>query len=141
MRKSNITALFEADIRTVWDIVTDNSNYTWRSDLSKIKILDDGKRFVEYTKNGFSTTFTVTLKDVCKRYEFDMENQNFAGHWIGIFTKAANGGTKIDFTEELNIKNPVMEVLSYLFLNLKKMQKTYVRDLREELSKRKELTK
>jgi len=133
MRKSSITATFQANIQSVWNVVTDNENYTWRSDLLKIDIFDGGNRFIEYTKDGYSTTFTVTVKEACKRYEFDMENKNFVGHWTGIFTESENGGTKIDFTEELNIKNPIMEILSYLFMNLKKMQQTYVSDLRKKL--------
>lgn len=62
MRRSNITATFQADIQTVWNIVTDNENYTWKS------------------------------------------------------------------------RNPIMEFLSYLFMNIKKMQETYVSDLRKELA-------
>ena len=136
MRKSSITATFEADVKTIWNIVTDNNNFLWRSDLAKIEILDDGKRFVEYSKGGFSTTFTITSNEAFKLYKFDMENKNFIGHWTGIFNETENGGTKIDFTEELHIKNPIMEILSYLFMNLKKMQETYINDLRKELIKR-----
>lgn len=55
MKKSSITALFKSDIEAVWSVVTDNQNYSWRSDLSKIDILGDGKTFIEYTKKGFPT--------------------------------------------------------------------------------------
>lgn len=133
MRKSNITAVFNADIETVWNIVTDNSNYSWRSDLSKIEQADDGKTFTEFAKEGFETTFTITVKEPCTHYEFDMNNNNFTGHWIGIFSKTENNGTKIDFAEEIRITIPVMEILSYLFMNLKKMQLTYIRDLKHTL--------
>lgn len=134
MRKSNITASFKADIKTVWDIVTDNENNTWRSDLSKIEIIGGGDRFIEYTKEGYQTQFHITTKEPYERYEFDMENKNFKGHWVGVFTEIAGGGTQIDFTEELNIKNPLMEVLSYLFMNLKKIQEQYISDLRKALN-------
>ncbi len=133
MRKANITAAFKADIHTVWDIVTNNEDYAWRSDLSKIVISKDGNSFIEYTKDGYQTNFTIIVKESYSRYEFDMENDNFTGHWIGIFSENKNNGTNIDFTEELHIKNPVMELLSYLFMNLKKMQATYVVDLRRKL--------
>ena len=36
MRKSSITATFEADVKTIWNIVTDNNNFLWRSDLANI---------------------------------------------------------------------------------------------------------
>lgn len=133
MRKSNITATFTADVETVWKVVTDNSNYKWRSDLSKIEQAEDGKNFIEFTKEGYETTFTITVKEPYTRYEFDMSNNNFTGHWIGIFSKTENNGTKIDFTEEIKIKNPVIEILSYLFMNLKKMQLTYISDLKKAL--------
>lgn len=61
MAVSNIKAEFDCDIHSVWDVVTSLENYSWRSDLSKIDILGENK-FVEYTKNGFPTTFTVTKK-------------------------------------------------------------------------------
>lgn len=132
MRTSTITATFSGDVQKVWNIVTDNKNYSWRSDLSKIEIVDDDS-FIEYTKNGFQTLFTITVKQPYECYEFDMQNKNIGGHWTGVFTKTAEGGTQIDFTEEIEIANPVMRVLSYLFMNLKDMQKTYVADLRKVL--------
>ena len=133
MRKSNITATFKADIHTIWDIITNNKDYAWRSDLSKIIILKDSNSFTEYTKDGYQTDFTITVKEPYSRYEFNMENKNFTGHWIGIFSETQNKGTKIDFTEELHIKSPIMELLSHLFMNLKKMQETYIADLRKKL--------
>lgn len=133
MRRSNITACFKADRRTVWDIVTDNENYGWRSDLAKVEISPDGNSFTEFTKDGYQTNFTITVKEPYNRYEFDMENMNFKGHWVGLFSQTPNNGTKIDFTEELHIKSKVMELLSYLFMNIKKMQAIYVADLRKKL--------
>lgn len=43
--------------------------------------------------------------------------------------------TKIDFTEELKIKNFFVELISYLFMNLKKLQLTYIADLKKRLEK------
>lgn len=132
MRKSSVTAKFSVDIDTVWNTVTDNENYEWRSDLSKIEIINNDE-FIEYTGEGYQTQFHITMKEPNKRYEFDMENKNFSGHWVGIFTELDHGETQIDFTEELNIRNPIMEILSYLFMNLKKMQEQYINDLRKAL--------
>lgn len=133
MRKSSISATFQADVQTVWNIVTDNNNYAWRSDLTKIEILEGGNRFIEYTKDGFSMNFTITAKEDLKRYEFDMENKNMTGHWVGIFNNTEDNGTRIDFTEELYIRDPVMELLSHIFMNLKKIQQVYVTDLKKAL--------
>ena len=62
-----------------------------------------------------------------------MENKNFNGVWVGKFRETEDGGTEITFIEEIYIKSKVMEVLSHLFMNLKKMQNTYVKDLKVKL--------
>lgn len=131
MRKSTITAEFNADVKTVWDIVTDNGNYSWRSDLARIEV--SGDTFTEYTKQGFQTRFTITRREPYRRYEFDMENGNFTGHWTGTFSETGAGSTRVNFTETLNIRNPLMELLSYIGMPLKKIQKTYIADLRKAL--------
>ena len=103
MAASNIKAVFPCDIQKVWDVVTSLSNCSWRNDLSKVKIVSE-KEFIEYTKDGYPTKFTVTCTEICKRWEFDMENSNMKGHWTGIFTKKGDC-TEIDFTEEVTAKN------------------------------------
>lgn len=134
MRKSSITAILDADIQKVWNIVTNNENHQWRSDLSEIKIIDDN-HFVEYTKDGFTTEFTIRVKEQYRKYEFDMENQNMTGHWVGLFSETEEGTTKIDFVEELYIKNPLMEMLSYFVMSIKNIQERYIEDLKNELKK------
>ncbi|MDO5401992.1 MAG: polyketide cyclase, partial [Eubacteriales bacterium] len=99
MAISNIKAVFQQDIQKVWETVTSLENYAWRSDLSKIEILNE-KQFIEYTKEGYATTFTITVVEPCMRWEFDMENGNMKGHWVGVFTKK-DGLTEIDFTEDV----------------------------------------
>ncbi|MCR2032428.1 hypothetical protein [Anaerofustis stercorihominis] len=132
MRRSELVAAFKSDINTVWDVMTNNKDFSWRSDLDRIEILDK-ENFVEYTKDGFSTSFKITAKEKPHLYKFDMENKNFKGKWIGEFRETEDGGCEITFIEEIYIKSKVMEILSHLFMNLKKMQDTYVRDLKVKL--------
>lgn len=129
MAVSNIKVVLDKDIKEVWETVTSLDNYAWRSDLGKIEVLSD-KQFVEYTKDGYATTFTVTVTEPYKRWEFDMENDNIKGHWIGVFTEK-DGKTEIDFTEDVNAKKFFMKpfVKSYL----KKQQSQYVSDLKKAL--------
>lgn len=130
MATSNIKALIPSELRQVWDFVLDIENYTaWRSDLSKTEIISD-KQFIEYTKNGYPTTFTVTLVKPYRRWEFDMENSNMKGHWTGVFT-AKGDKTEIDFTEFVEAKKLLMKpfVKSYL----KKQQAQFVADIRKAL--------
>ena len=131
MATSNIKALIPSELRQVWDFVLDIENYTaWRSDLSKTEVISD-EQFIEYTKDGYPTTFTVTLVEPYRRWEFDMENSNMKGHWIGIFTAKADE-TEIDFTEQVEAKKLLMKpfVKSYL----KKQQIQFVADIMKNYS-------
>lgn len=129
MAVSNIIALFKGDVKSVWDTVTSLENYQWRSDLSKIEILNENQ-FIEYSKDGTATTFTVTACEPFKRWEFDMENANIKGRWIGIFAEK-DGQTEINFTEDVIAKKPLPKFLVKVFL--KKQQKQYVADLKNAL--------
>lgn len=131
MAISNIKAAFPCDIQTVWDTVTSLENYAWRSDLSRIEVTGE-HQFIEYTKDGYPTTFTVTCMEECKRWEFDMDNSNMSGHWTGVFTEA-DGQTEIAFTEEVFPKKFFMKPFVKAFL--KKQQALYVSDLRKALEK------
>ena len=126
MAVSNIKALIPGELQKVWELVLNTENYAaWRSDLSKTEVIND-EQFIEYTKDGYPTTFTVTVVDPYRRWEFDMENSNMKGHWIGIFT-ARGDKTEIDFTEQVEAKKLFMKpfVKSYL----KKQQAQFVADM------------
>ena len=131
MAISNIKVSLPCDIQKVWEAVTSLEDYAWRSDLGKIEIVNENQ-FIEYTKDGYATTFTITVKEPCNRYEFDMENGNMQGHWTGIFTKKGNS-TELDFTEDVTAKKLFMKpfVKGYL----KKQQQLYVSDLKKFLER------
>ncbi len=130
MAVANIKAVFSCEVEKIFQIVTSLTDYAWRSDISKIEILESGKEFVEYTKDGYATRFKITVFEPCQQYEFDMENENMKGHWIGVFSYS-DGKTMIDFTENVTAKKLIMKpfVKSYL----KKQQKAYVSDLKKEV--------
>ena len=132
MIKSNIKKQFSCDKNKLWDIITDNSNYKWRTDLLKIEIKDE-THFIEYTTNNFPTYFTITAKEKLKEYKFDLENTNLKGKWIGIFKELPNGNIELDFTEEIEVKNFIMKLLAKPYL--KSQQKKYMKDLENELNK------
>lgn len=129
MAVSNMKASFKCDIQRVWEVVTSLENYTWRSDLSKIEIINE-RQFIEYTKEGYATTFSVTAKEPCRRWEFDMENDNMKGHWTGVFTQN-NGCTEVDFTEDVTAKKVFMK--PFVKMYLKKQQAAYIQDLSKAL--------
>ena len=129
MAVSNTKAVFPSSVQKVWDTVTSVEACEWRSDLSKTEKLDD-KRFVEYTKDGYATTFTITAMEPCRRWEFDRENDNMKGHWTGIFN-AEGDETEVDFTEEVKAKKFYM--LPFVKSFLKAQQEQYIADLRKVL--------
>ena len=132
MTTSNIKESIDRDVRKVWETVLAIEKYSqWRSDLSKTEVINE-KQFIEYTKDDFPTTFTITVVEPYKRWEFDMENSNMKGHWIGIFT-SQNDKTEIDFTEQVTAKKFFMKpfVKSYL----RKQQAQFVMDLKKILEK------
>lgn len=129
MAVSNIKAILQYDIHKVWEVTTTVEQYTWRSDLGRTESLNE-KQFVEYTKEGFATTFTITVTEPYKRWEFDMENENMTGHWTGLFT-AKGESTEIDFTEEVTAKKFYMKPFLKPFL--KKQQAQFVADLEKAL--------
>lgn len=131
MIASNIKAVIQSDIQRVWEVVTAVENYTWRSDLSKTEILNE-KQFVEYTEQGYATTFTITAMEPYRRWEFDMENTNMKGHWVGIFTQKGDE-TEIDFTENVTVKKFLLKPFVKTFL--KKQQAQFVSDLKKALIK------
>lgn len=134
MAVSNIKAVLPCDVKMTWNIVTSLENYEWRSDLSRIEVVDE-RQFIEYTKDGYATMFTITACIPFERWEFDMENGNMKGHWIGVFS-AKDDQTEIDFTEDVIAKKWIMKpfVKSYL----KKQQALYVADLRKAVKHEKE---
>lgn len=130
MIQSNIKKAFRCDKEKLWNIITDNTNYSWRSDLSKILIVDKD-HFIEYTKDNFPTYFTITKKNKLKRYEFEIENTNIKGRWIGLFKEISDGCIELDFTEEVEVNSFMMKILAKPYL--KKMQKRYIKDLENAL--------
>lgn len=130
MATSNIRARIPSELHKVWDLILDIGNYAaWRSDLSKTEIISE-RQFIEYTKQGYPTTFTVTNVEPYKCWEFDMENSNMKGHWIGVFTDKGDE-TQINFTEDVEAKKLFMKpfVKSYL----KKQQEQFVADIKNAL--------
>ncbi len=131
MTTSNIKAIIQSDIHKVWEIISDINNYSvWRSDLSKTEAVNE-KQFIEYTKDGYPTTFTITVAEPYKCLEFDMENSNMKGHWIGIFTSKGTE-TEIDFTEQVIAKKFLLKPFLKPFL--KKQQARFVMDLKKALA-------
>lgn len=130
MAVSNLKATLICPIEIVWDTVTNLNDYSWRSDLKDVRIIDEHS-FIEITKDGIKTYFKITE---CIKYQswiFEIENKNIKGTWIGKFY-AEGDKTILDFTENIVSKKSILK--PFISLYLKRQQKIYFRDLKAKLN-------
>lgn len=130
MAVSNLRATLICPIEIVWDTVTNLNDYSWRSDLKDVRIIDE-YNFIEITKDGIETYFKITE---CIKYQswiFEIENKNIKGTWVGKFY-ADGDKTILDFTENIVSKKSILK--PFISLYLKRQQKIYFRDLKVKLN-------
>lgn len=131
MATSVLKTTINGNIHKVWEIVLAVDRYgTWRRDLREAKMLNE-RQFMEYTNGGYATTFTVTAVEPYHRWEFDIENNNIKGHWIGIFTEKGNE-TGINFTEYATAKKILMK--PFVPFYLRRQQAQFLADLKKALA-------
>lgn len=136
MTTSNIKAIIQCDIHKVWETVLAVERYhTWRSDVSKTELIDE-KQFIEYSPNGYSTTYTVTVVEQYRCWELDVRNSHTKGHWTIVFASEGSE-TEIDFTacvtaEKLSMRPIGKSVFEQTYL--KKAQTQFVTDLKKFLN-------
>lgn len=138
IRESKAEFILPYPVENIWNIITDNVHYDWRSDVEKVEIIDE-THFIEYPKKGKKTMFEITKKEKNSSYQFNITHAMFAGTWEGKLESLENGeSTKFTLIERLNIFSPFIGWLSKWMMDLKKMQKKYISDLIIQLEKEKE---
>ena len=131
VRVSKIEKELAYNIQVIWDVVTNNDDYIWRSDVKKIEKISNNK-FVEYGKN-YQIEFEIITFNEPVLYEFKMKSNIYTGVWRGEFIEISSERTKMVFTEKINFNNIFLKLLSYLMLNLEKLQEKYFEDLKNKL--------
>lgn len=135
MTTSNIKAIIHCDIHKVWETILAVEQYhTWRSDVSKTEMTTE-KQFTEYTKDGYSTMFTVTMVEPHRRWELDVENIHTKGHWTIVFA-SKDSETEIDLTacvaaKQLFLRPVGKSVFEQTYL--KKALTQFITDLKKAL--------
>lgn len=136
MTISNIKAVIQGDIHKVWETVLAVESYhIWRRDVSKTEVIDE-KQFIEYTKDGYSTTFMVIVAEPHRRWELDVENSHIKGHWTVVLASKGSE-TEIDFTACVTAKKLFMRPTGKSVFEkayLKKEQEQFVTDLKKSLA-------
>lgn len=132
-RKAERTTTFSASPEIIFNLITNNKNWKWRSNLRSVQILEsNGKNeiFKEVSKKGQKITFEVKSKIPYSKYEIQIiEADGFKGYWTGTLRETANGGTNLAFSEYITIENPFIKVLSYLFFDLGATIDQYLEDV------------
>lgn len=129
MAQARVLVTLDCPIQKVWDTVTDFSDSDWRSDLSKVQIIDLS-HFIESTKNDVSTYFTITRKIPYQEVCLTMENRYMKGQWIGKF-KGHETYTTLDFLEEVQPK--LFLLRPFVGWYLRKQQFQYFVNLKKKL--------
>lgn len=129
MAISRMTWEFSYPIQQVWDVVTNLKDTSWRSDLARVEVVSETD-FVEYTKSGYATHFTVTACEEPTFWAFRMENENMSGNWEGRFASTKTG-TQVTLVESVTAKRWWMRPLVSGYLM--RQQKAYLKDLANKL--------
>ena len=130
MATSNMKVTILCPIEIVWDTVTSLNDFSWRSDLKAVKIIDE-HNFIEIAKNGIETYFRIIE---CIKYQswiFEIDNKNIKGTWIGKFYSKGDK-TILDFTENVVSKKIIFK--PFISLYLKRQQRIYFKDLKVKLN-------
>lgn len=128
MKKVEMKVYFKSDVEKVFNVITNMKDCSWRSDLSKVECIDDGK-YIEYNRKNHPTKILVTeyLKNI--QFEYDIQNEYYKGHWCGQFAPLKDGGCVMYLLF-------YFESVSFLgkFINVYKFEKRYIEDLKKELN-------
>ena len=128
MKKVEMKVYFKSDVEKVFNVITNMKDCSWRSDLSKVECIDDGK-YIEYNGKNHPTKILVTeyLKNI--QFEYDIQNEYYKGHWCGQFAPLKDGGCVMYLLF-------YFESVSFLgkFINVDKFEKRYIEDLKKELN-------
>ena len=132
MLGANSRVTLECDAEAVWKAITDLNNQSWRRNIDRVEVIEEGRTFAEYTKSGTKTIFNIAEYKYLRCYELDFENENLKGHWIGNIKKTEKG-TIIDITENVSVKK--ISHKPFVKMYLEKQQKHYIEDLKKAVSK------
>jgi len=133
LRVSKIEKELPYNLQEIWNVVTNNDDYTWRRGIEKIEKISENT-FIEHGKN-YQIEFEIVTFNEPILYEFNMKSNIYRGVWRREFIGISSEKTKMVFTEKICFNNVFLKLLSYLILNLEKIQEEYFEDLGNRLMK------
>lgn len=126
MAKVTTEITIPCNIIKVWDKIVNQNDYGWRSDIDKLTTLNE-TTFIETSKEGIETTFSITTFIPYERYAFTIDNKNMHGYWEGVF-KEKDQTTIVSIEEDVTVKHWFMKLFVKGYL--KKQQRIYQEDLK-----------
>jgi hypothetical protein len=127
--------VYDASIETVYNIVTNNSDWEYRTSLDDLRIIETNNDFEiwEELSGGITIRFKTKEKRPFTFYSFEMGCKFFQGEWFAEFVTVENDKTSFKATEKIEYKNPFIRVIGYVFMNLDKYMEIYQNELRNKL--------
>ncbi len=130
-------SLFCVTPEVLYDIVTNNEDWHYRTDVDKLIIIEkksDCEIWEETTSGGAVIRFTTREKKPHSFYSFNMESKLFSGYWTGTFEPVTGGKTLFTATEHISVKNPFIKTLSYFLFNIGKLMENYQNHLKNKVN-------
>lgn len=128
--------VYNAPVKQVFEVVTNNKDWKHRRDLKDLKITSekDGLEVWEETsKDGSIIKFETSRKEPYNYYSFSMKSNIMYGHWEATFEEISTNKTLFTATEHITIQNPFIRTLSYLFFDINKLMQNYQDDIKHKL--------
>ncbi len=126
--------LIRAPVDTVWEAISELSRQTeWRTDLKSVQLKDDdeGMRWIVTPLKGGRVTLrkvkTVEKKELLIRIDKGSSPQGTRQ----VILTAVPGGTRINFTETSELKNPIRRLIAQLSGRLDKQLNHYIDQLKQ----------
>ena len=131
MRKAGVWAIYDADVKAAWDVLTSRDDVSWRTDLKKIEYRSVNDDFVEYSNDGYQLGFVVTEERPYEYYEIETWSLETRGCRMYTFEETEDGKTRVILQEEMKIKPIWIEWLSRFFMPLPKILSKLLEDARD----------
>ena len=131
MRKAGVWAIYDADVKAAWDVLTSRDDVSWRTDLKKIEYRSVNDDFVEYSNDGYQLGFVVTEERPYEYYEIETWSLETRGRRMYTFEETEDGKTRVILQEEMKIKPMWIEWLSRFFMPLPKILSKLLEDARD----------
>ena len=131
MRKAGVWAIYDADVKAAWNVLTSREDVSWRTDLKKIEYRRDKDDFVEYSNDGYQLGFIVTEERPYEYYEIETWSLETKGKRSFEFEQLEDGTTRVVMREETKIKPFFIEWLSRIFMPMEKILTTHLEDARD----------